>query len=196
VQIGTIVASNSHISYLCRVLGKFETERPPGPDAFAFGTFVSLTPVEDGSVQLIGVIRDTLLVNPEYGQIGPRLAGERELEVFSPDYLDEKGTLVEILILGWREGGRSVHRVPALAAQVGNAVGCMEAAEIVDFHRDENGHFFMGYLPRLVARPEPIVAGLLLDILDRLEPSFRDDRRVLDVLRRNLAWKAQVVPAG
>jgi len=196
VKIGTIVASNSHISYLCRVFGRLESQSPPEPDDFAFGTFVSIRPVENGAERLIGVVRDTVLVNPEYGQIGPRLSSDRDLEVFSPDYLDEKGTLVEVLVLGWRDGDRTIHRVPPLAAQVGNPVETVPRDEIVAFHRDSAGRFFMGYLPQLVARPDPVVAGLLLGILDRLEPDFRADDRVIDVLRRNLAWKAHVVPAG
>ena len=63
--IGTIVKSNSHISYLCRVYGKLETDHVPGPEQYAFGTFVTLTPSEDGPVRLVGVVRETLLLNPD-----------------------------------------------------------------------------------------------------------------------------------
>src|SRR5579872_6032704 len=117
--IGSIVKSNSHISYLCRVYGRLETDALPAPQQYAFGRFVTLAPVEGTRARLVGVIRDTILVNPDYGNIGPRLSSDRELAVFSPDYLNEKGVLVDVLILGWLDGDQVRHTVPPLAAQVG-----------------------------------------------------------------------------
>jgi hypothetical protein len=54
----------------------------------------------------------------------------------------------------------------------------------------------MGYFPQLLTRNDPMVASLLLAVLERLEPAFPDQRRVIQVLKNNLAWKARVVPAG
>jgi hypothetical protein len=196
VVIGTIVKSNSHISYLCRVYGKLETDDVPGPELYAFGTFVTMAPVEEGRIRLVGVVRDTLLLNPDYGNLGPRLSSDDDLAVFSPDYLNEKGVLVDILVLGWTEAGRAYHTTPALAAQIGTRVQCMDAEDVCEFHRDRSGRFLMGYLPPLLTRNDPIVAGLLLTVLERLEPAFPDQRRVIGVLKNNLAWKARVVPAG
>ena len=194
--IGTIVKSNSHISYLCRVYGKLETDAVPRPEDHAFGRFVSFAPVENGLVRLVGVVRDTLLINPDYGNYGPRLSSTEELAVFSPDYLNETGVLVDILVLGWIERGRSHHTVPALAAQVGSRVETMDDAAVHAFHRDARGRFLVGYLPQLMVRNEPIIASLLLTVLERLEPAFPDQQRVIGVLKNNLAWKARVVPAG
>jgi hypothetical protein len=196
VVIGTIVKSNSHISYLCRVYGKLETETVPGPERYAFGTFVTLAPQEESSLHLVGVVRDTVLLNPDYGNFGPRLSSDRELEVFSPDYLNEKGVLVDILVLGWIEEGLVRHTVPALAAQVGTLVEPMSDEAVLAFHRDAKGGFLMGYLPQLMMRNDPMIASLLLTILERLEPAFPDQARVIAVLKNNLAWKARVVPAG
>jgi hypothetical protein len=196
VVIGTIVKSNSHISYLCRVYGKLETDIVPLPAHHAFGTFVTLKPVEDADVLLVGVVRDTILLNPDYGNLGPRLSSERELAVFSPDYLNETGVLVDVLILGWLESSRAHHTVPALAAQVGTRVETMDEVEVQDFHRDSQGNFLIGYLPQLMMRNDPMIASLLLAILDRLEPAFPEQQRVIGVLKNNLAWKARVVPAG
>lgn len=193
--IGTIVASQSHISYLCRIYGKLETDVPPQPLQYAFGTFVSMQPLAD-EPRLIGVVRDTVLLNPDYGNLGPRLSNEEDLAVLSPDYLNERGVLVDILVLGWLERGRPHHSVPALAAQVGTEVQTMEYEEVCNFHRGEDGTFLAGYLPQLVARNDPILASLLLRILERLEPAFPLQRRVIGVLRNNLAWKSRVVPAG
>jgi hypothetical protein len=194
--IGTIVKSNSHISYLCRVYGKLETEEIPRPEQYAFGTFVILRPDDDSPVQLVGVVRDTLLLNPDYGSMGPRLSSARELEVLSPDYLNETGVLVDILVLGWVENGTARHSVPALAAGIGTTVQTLDADSVTAFHRDGRGRFLMGYYPQLLVRPDPMVASLLLSILDRLEPAFPGQSRVIGVLKNNLAWKARVLPAG
>jgi hypothetical protein len=196
VIIGTIVKSNSHISYLCRVYGKLEAEDVPEPQQYAFGQFVTLTPLSGTPSRLVGVVRDTILLNPDYGNLGPRLSSDRDLAVFSPDYLNEKGVLVDVLILGWIEGGQVRHSVPPLAAQIGTLVDTLDQDAVCDFHRDAHGRFFMGYLPQLMTRNDPMVASLLLALLDRLEPSFPDQRRVIAVLKNNLAWKAHVVPAG
>jgi hypothetical protein len=147
-------------------------------------------------VRLVGVVKDTLLVNPEYGNLGPRLSGDQEAAIFSPDYLNEKGVLVDVLILGWLDSGRAHHSVPALAAQVGTRVETMPAEEVSDFHRDGRGRFLMGYLPPLMTRNDPMLASLLLTVLERLDPQFPDQSRVIGVLKNNLAWKARVVPAG
>lgn len=194
--IGTIVKSNSHVSYLCRVFGRLEIETVPQPAQYAFGTFVSMAPVESSDLRLVGVIRDTLLLNPDYGNLGPRLSSDGELAVFSPDYLNEKGVLVEVLVLGWTEGGKAHHTVPALAAQIGTQARAMSEVEVCAFHTDAHGGFLMGYLPQLMGRNDPMVASLLLAVLGRLEPSFPEQRRVIGVLKNNLAWKARVVPAG
>lgn len=194
--IGTIVKSNSHISYLCRVFGKLETATPPEPHEYAFGTFVLLAPVSGVGVQLVGVVCDTILVNPEYGSLGPRLSSESDLAVFSPDYLNEKGVLVEVLVLGWIDGDTPHHGVPALAAQIGTRVERLEDDAVCRFHTDGKGRFVMGYLPSLLTQNDPMIPPLLLTALERLSPHFPEQSRVLAVLKNNLAWKARVVPAG
>jgi hypothetical protein len=47
-----------------------------------------------------------------------------------------------------------------------------------------------------MVKNDPMVASLLLAVLERLEPAFPEGRRVIGVLKNNLAWKARVVPAG
>ena len=194
--IGTIVKSNSHISYLCRVYGKLETNVLPHPADYAFGTFLSLRPEEESDVRLVGVVRDTLLLNPDYGNLGPRLSSREDLAVFSPDYLNERGVLVDVLVLGWVELGQAHHAVPALAAQVGATVERMPLEDVHEFHRDRRGRFLVGYLPQLLLRNDPMIPSLLLVILERLEPAFPEQQRVIGVLKNNLAWKSRVVPAG
>lgn len=194
--IGAIVKSNSHISYMCRIYGKLETDVTPNPSRYAFGTFVTIEPVEGVATRLVGIVCDTVLLNPEYGNLGPRLSNSDELAVFSPDYVNECGVLVDITVLGWLDAGRGGHGIPALAAQIGARVETMENEAVHDFHRDGGDRFLMGYLPQLLMQNDPMVANLLLAVLDRLEPAFPDQRRIIGVLKNNLAWKARVVPAG
>jgi hypothetical protein len=196
VEIGAIVRSNSHTSYMCRVYGKLDAGEIPPPESFAFGTFVSLQPLEGSDVTLVGVISNTLLVNPDYGGSGPRLSSERELEVFAPDYLEEKGVLVDILILGWFDRLGAHHGVPALAAQVGTRVTRMPDDHAREFHTDGRGRFLAGYLPALMTHNDPTISALLLSVLERLAPDFPDQARVIAVLRNNLAWRSRVVPTG
>jgi hypothetical protein len=196
VVIGTIVKSNSHISYMCRVYGKLEAVALPSADDHAFGTFVTLNPVEGTDVTLVGVVRDTFLVNPDYGSPGPRLSSSEDLAVFSPDFLNEKGVLVEILVVGWMDRNGCHHGVPALAAQVGTKVETMSEADVCRFHTSPNDTFLIGYLPQFITGNDPMTANLLLSVLDRLEPHFPEQQRVIGVLKNNLAWKSRVVPAG
>ncbi|HEV8193893.1 MAG TPA: hypothetical protein VGP82_20785, partial [Ktedonobacterales bacterium] len=75
----------------------------------------------------IGLIFDTILVNPAFGTLGPRLSSDEQVELFSPDYLSERAVLVSILLLGTTSlrRGRVVgvyHGVPPLAPDLGAVV--------------------------------------------------------------------------
>ena len=62
---------------------------------------------------MIGVIYNSQLINPEYGNYGPRLSTPSRLNtVFSPDYLNEQGVLISILLLGWGIGNESRQEIP------------------------------------------------------------------------------------
>src|SRR5205085_6297383 len=104
--------------------------------------------------------------------------------------------VVDILVLGWDDGAAPHHGVPAVAAQLGTRVETMPAEDVCTFHRDHLGRFVMGYLPALMTRNDPMIASLLLEILERLAPDFPAQQRVIGVLKNNLACKARVVPAG
>ncbi|MFO7635415.1 MAG: hypothetical protein R6W76_22915, partial [Caldilinea sp.] len=74
--IGKIVKSNSHIDYVCQVYGFGETPQPPAPEDYSFGAFVAAELEQDGGAgaTLVGLIYNTLLMNPEFGSLGPRLS--------------------------------------------------------------------------------------------------------------------------
>ena len=94
-MFGKLIKSNAHTDYVCQIYGPGEVDASPSPADYAFGTFVRI-PLAVGYGHLVGVIYDTVLLNPEFGNLGPRLSPVSDLAVFSPDYLAEKVTLVGI----------------------------------------------------------------------------------------------------
>src|SRR5271165_4811890 len=130
-SIGKIVHSESHVRYTCQVFAPGEVASPPQPADYAFGNFVriafrtspELVPGPDAGAAFywaVGLIYDTLLVNPAFGTLGPRLSNNEQVELFSPDYLSERAVLVSVLLLGTmavsKDGAvtRVSHGVPAL----------------------------------------------------------------------------------
>src|SRR5437899_728888 len=149
--IGKIVKSDSHINYVCQIYGPREVEIEPGPVDYAFGRFVRVAvrarqEDEDSALNsmlgqsqdrtyAIGVIYDTILLNPAFGSLGPRLSNETQVELFSPDYISEKAVLTYIMVLGMLEQqttpeGRPeilsvMHGVPLLALELGSEIETM-----------------------------------------------------------------------
>ena len=197
--IGTIVKSNSHIDYVCQIYGPGEAVQRPVPSDHAFGTFVGVDLEEDGmtGAQIVGVVYNTLLVNPDFGAYGPRLSPQPDLEVFAPDYLSETALLVGILAVGWIDAGGSVSQgVPAPAPAVNSRVYGLGTGTLCDFHRVADGRLQLGYVPLLMGQSDPLVSHLLLNIVDRLATHFPQDLGRLMVIRNNLAWRNMVQPAG
>jgi hypothetical protein len=204
MRIGKIVKSNTHVDYVCQVYGPGEIVEPcPSPEDYAFGTFVKVGLSDDavqsvtGSSYLVGLIYSTILMNPEFGSLGPRLSSPADLEVFSPDYLREQATLVGIAAVGQVTRGGTHQGVPRLAAMVSAEVTTMDADEVRAFHESPAGNeLALAYTPLLLAQGDPLVPHLLLNVINRLCDLFPDQHKQLAVLRGNLAWKTVVTPAG
>lgn len=214
IAIGKIVKSNTHIDYVCQVFGRGEVAQLPQPTDYALGAFVTieLEPPEAvfranqpaSMTRLVGVIYNTILLNPDFGSLGPRLSQSSELEIFSPDYLSETATLVGIIALGWQTHDGHFHQgVPALAVTINTVVTCLSDDDLLAFHTNGGAHangtggqVCLHYVPVLLSTQSPIVPPLLLNIVDRLALLFPDQRRGLAVMRNNLAWKSIVEPAG
>ncbi len=201
MYLGKIVNSSSHIEYLCQVHNPGEIERAPAPEDYGFGTFVGVERGDGGL--LVGVIYNTTLLNPEFGTLGPRLSPEEDLAVFTPDYLNEKVTLVAVFILG--EVGpdaRPRQGVPQMAAAIDARVRRLSDEEITSFHRPAggqpsvSGRLALAYLPTLATMNSPLAAPLALAILGRLRELFPREAQHLAVLESNLAWKSRVEPVG
>ena len=195
MQIGKIVKSNSHVDYVCQVHNPGETEDAPLPPDYAFGTFVRVE-LAGQPGYLVGIIYSTILMNPEFGNLGPRLSPAADLEVFSPDYLREQATLVGILAIGQvTSDGQALQGVPLVAPAVNAAVAAMTPAEVRHFHQSGEG-LTVAYVPRLLAEGDALAPHLLLRVVEQLTALFPDCARQLAVLRGNLAWKSAVAPAG
>jgi len=169
-------------------------ETPPAREGYAFGTFVRAELGDDH--WLVGIIYDTMLFNPDFGRLGPRLSPEPELAVFSPDYLNEKATLVGIAAVGMMDAACNVVQgVPPLAANTDALVEQMTDDQVRAFHQG-NPTPQVAYAPLLLAQGSPLVLPLLRAVIARLMALFPDQADLLTVLQDDLAWKAQVGPLG
>jgi len=192
--IGKIVKSNSHTDYVCQVYGSGEVAQPPAREDYGFGTFVRIE--LDKYRWLVGIIYDTQLVNPDFGRLGPRLSPQSELAVFSPDYLNEKATLVGIAAIGaMSTAGQVFQGVPDLATSADALVEWMTEDQVRAFHQ-RNPALQLAYAPLLLAQGSPLALHLLRKVVGRLVAFFPEHTAMLSVLRANLEWKAQVGPLG
>ncbi len=187
-RIAKIVASNSHVDYVGRVIDRLDAESAPAADDYGFAQFVALP--SGAEAEVVGVIYDTRLVNPEFGSFGPRLSPPSELSVLSPDYLNEQGVLVGILLLGERDSDGTHHTVPRRVVPVGQEVFAVPDEEAVVFHRDAAGQLRLHYFSQVLAHAGPFALPLLEAVLEQLEANASaEERQRFCVLRRSLAWQ-------
>jgi hypothetical protein len=229
MDIGKIVKSYSHINYVCQVYGPREVEQVPAPADYAFGRFVRIAVRSEQSgdhdsqiisalgkssepqMYAVGVIYDTILVNPEFGSLGPRLSNETQVELFSPDYISEKAVLIYVMVLGMLEqralpGGQQeilsvMHGVPLLSLELGSDVQIMSVEEVQVFHyfRDEGEqqpYLHMGYIPHIIAQRNSLLPIVTLQIIDQLEHLFPENLSLLSIVKRNFAWRLKVETTG
>lgn len=195
MRIGKIARSSSHIDYVCQVYQPGEVAEAPQPADHAFGTFVRI--VTGSPVAIAGLIYNTILMNPDFGSLGPRLSPAQDLAIFSPDYLNEKATLVGIVAIGTVGADGLVHQgVPPLTALIDAPVESMSPEEVCAFHADGAGSVRLGYAPVLIAHGSPLASYLLLNIIDRLQDLCPQASPQLEVLKASVAWRAAVEPLG
>jgi hypothetical protein len=189
MKIARIVSSNSHIDYVARVVDSLDAAEPPSAEDFGFGQFVRL-PVDE-TAEIVGVIYDSILVNPDYSNFGPRLSPKPELGNFSPDYLNEQGVLIGILLLGSRDqNGKILHGVPRRVVPAGQDVLKIEAAEVKNFHSDERDCLQIHYYSQIVAHAGLFAVPLLESIIEQLTLDCSEqDRQRLGVLKQTLLWQ-------
>jgi hypothetical protein len=231
MNIGKIVKSDSHINYVCQIHGPLEFDQQPDPADYAFGRFVRIairseqSDDHDVSLQLtpgrhsgsqkyaVGVIYDTILVNPAFGSLGPRLSNETQVELFSPDYISEKAVIIYVMVLGMIEqrltpgGEREIlsvmHGVPLLSLELGSVVETMTDDEVCVFHyfsdpepTTKGQYLHMGYLPHIIAQRSSLLPMVTLQIIDQLERLFPQNLALLSIVKRNFAWRLKVETTG
>lgn len=235
--IGKIVKSESHINYVCQIFGPHEADERPRPEDYAFGRFVrvairseqlddmfeTLPGYESQSSQgpttyAVGVIYDTILMNPAYGVLGPRLSNETQVELFSPDYISEKAILIYVMILGVIEQDAQDEQtasqlssitqgVPLLSLELDSEVETMTDEEVAAFHffsdpagasirDDEQPYLHMGYLPHVISQRNSLLPMVALRIIDQLERLFPQNLALLSIVKRNFAWRLKVETTG
>jgi hypothetical protein len=189
MKIAKIVSSNSHIDYVGRVIDSLDVAEPPDAEDYGFAQFVSL-PI-DNSSEIVGVIYDSILINPEYANYGPRLSPKPELTNFSPDYLNEQGFLIGILLLGSKDkSGKITHGVPRRVVPAGQDVFKIEAADIKKFHADENDCLQIHYYSQIISHAGLFAVPLLESIIEQLSfDCSEQDKQRLGVLKQTLAWQ-------
>lgn len=189
MKIARIVSSNSHIDYVARVIDALDAAEPPNSEDYGFAQFVKL-PFEN-EAQIVGVIYDSMLVNPEYSNFGPRLSPKPELAAFSPDYLNEQGFLIGILLLGSIDNRQQItHGVPRRVVAAGQEVYKIEADEIKKFHTDASDCLQIHYYSQVVAHAGLFAVPLLEAIIEELSLDCSDsDRQRLGVLKQTLVWQ-------
>jgi hypothetical protein len=189
MKIARIVKSNSHVDYIARVIDRLEAAEVPAPEHYRFGQFVV---IQAGPSNIVGIIYNSQLINPEYGRLGPRLSGSSAMnEVFSPDLIDEQGVLIGILLLGWVEqNGESHHGIPREVISANSEVSLMASEEMRSFHEDRNSKLALRYYPQVITHAGQFAPQLLLAVLDQLETMFADSAcSEIAVLRRSLNWQ-------
>src|SRR5216684_256051 len=229
MYIGKIVKSDSHINYVCQIYGPREVEVEPSPADYAFGRFVRVavrsglnddpTKLAFGTSQepvsyAVGVIYDTILLNPAFGSLGPRLSNETQVELFSPDYISEKAILIYVMVLGMVEQrtpaqGKAeilsiMHGVPLLSLELGSEIEIMSDEEVRAFHffsdperlDNQAEYLHMGYLPHIIGQRNSLLPMVTLRIIDQLERLFPQNISLLSIVKHNFAWRLKVETTG
>jgi len=189
MKIAKIVSSNSHIDYVGRVIDSLDASEPPTAEDYGFAQFVSL-PLED-ETEIVGVIYNSMLVNPDYASYGPRLSPKPELGSFSPDYLNEQGFLIGILLLGTKDAGEKItHGVPRRVVPTGQDVFKIEADNVKKFHTDTSDCLQIHYYSQVIAHAGLFAVPLLEAVIEELALDCSDsDKQRLGVLKQTLAWQ-------
>lgn len=194
MKIATIVSSNSHVDYVARVVDELDASKPPSHDDYGFGKFVSIR-IEDGSF-VVGTVYNSFLMNPDYAQFGPRLSPKPELQSFSPDFLNEQGCLLGILLLGVLEpGGKAEQGIPSRVIPAGTSVCTLNSEDFASFHFDAAGKISLHYFSHVLSNAGALAMPLVENIIGQLkswEGCSEEDIKRLSVLKRSLAWQRTV----
>jgi hypothetical protein len=188
MRIAKIVRSNSHVDYVARVFGPHEIAEDVSPNDYRFGQFVKIA---GHGGEVVGVIYNSFLINSAYGDFGPRLSTSQEQNaIFSPDYLNEQGVLIGILLVGWHDGSGYQQGLPREVLPINADVETLSDTEVRAFHHTASQGLELKYYSHVTTHAGYFTFQLLSTIVDQLERlSDERDQARLQVLRRTLAWQ-------
>ncbi len=193
--IGKIVKSNSHIDYLCRINGRLETTNPPQIADYTFGKFTHIRIVENKNNLLlgpiIGIIYNSQLINPEFGNYGPRLTTPTDQNaVFSPDYVNEQFTLVGLLLLGWLNESSGIHQIPPNVIPLNTVVETLTGEDLKTFHLNEKHELHLNYYSHVLTHAGKFGPQLMQNILSQLNYIFGDRYSpLITIIKNTLSWQ-------
>ncbi len=194
--VGKVAKTNSHVAYMCRINNDGEREQMPTASDFSFGRFVSVELLEpDGTElgQVVGVIVDTLIIDPDFGTPLSNQLDEDDRDVTMPGYLQAAHTLVEVVAIGWRGGdGLYQQTVPPHAPRIGALVRAMSESEVKRFHMPFPGSFQIDYLTFLHGQRQPLVSQVVMQKIQWLQQAFPEEQKTLEVIYNIVAWKSIV----
>ena len=190
MKIAKIVSSNSHIDYVGRIIDELDVAKPPSPEDYGFARFVVIPLQKD--LKIFGVIYNSMLMNPDYANYGPRLSSTAELEGFSPDFINEQGSLIGILLLGSEDNSENVsQKIPERIIPAGQEIYAAEVEDVKKFHTDENGELQIHYYSQIIVHAGSFGISLLESIIEWFEQNdcSENDLKRLNILKQTLSWQ-------
>jgi len=191
-RLGALVGSSSHVMVHARIFDDSMVAAPPAPADYAFGAFVGLALAPTtGAPQAVGIIANSRLINPDEGYAGPRLTvPQSDNAVFAPDFLNELGVEISVLLLGTLTATHGDQAVVREVLPVGTEVYALPAASCHRFHHAADGAFQMRYTPLLQEASPGLSQALMALICQQLAALCDDEeRQMMEVLRRHVAWQ-------
>lgn len=196
LTIASIVESNGQMDYVAEVYRDHDKAAVPEKQDYEFGQPVYIeTTVRGEERALVGVVYESLLVNPDQGRDGPRLSTPDQ-ELFVPGYVDEKQTLLGIALLGVAElapvdGGQGFasvsHKLPRWTLDIDDPVSKLSDAGFRRFHQPD-GQLALRYYDRLVETAGQFGAEVTLSLIERLRAGTSSEN-TLDLIERKIRWE-------
>lgn len=189
VNIGKIIKSDSHINYKCRVYGNRESNEEVGEKDYKFGQFVKMK--LSNNYTIIGVIYNSQLYNPDYGNFGPRLSNPAsDNRIFMPDYIEETAVILDILLVGWLEDDKTNQNIPPWVVPLNTEVTTISYNELIGFHKNDNGGPLLAYYNQILINTGSISYNLLFCIINQLELLVdKQYLNKLELLKQHLVWQ-------
>ena len=193
INIGKIIKSDSHVNYKCRVYGNLESNENVKDNDYHFGQFVKMKLNKDKTI--IGIIYNSQLYNPDYGNFGPRLSNpSTDNMVFMPDFIEETAVILDILLLGWIENNQTRHGIPPWVIPLNTEVTTQTFNEFKDFHSNENDKPLLAYYNLILNNTGNIAHQLLTTIVNNIMlDADKDTKEKLELLNQHILWQQTVL---